>query len=198
MALSGRSLFDATRMLPDAPVQLKGLPNHWADLVAGRTEYKVPGILPENMPDRVPPQTTDQVLVGRELLAEMVDRVGFAMSADEGRPNLNGIYMKVEPKKAVARVEMVATDGHRLARPVPGRATPSAGLGPLEGAADQFRRLDQFASQIAVGCDQHSDHDRSLPLPERGCSRLMPQKDQIRKRLRKQKFFTKPQTFGVS
>ena len=161
MALSGRSLFDATRMLPDAPVQLKGLPNHWADLVAGRTEYKVPGILPENMPDRVPPQTTDQVKVARELLAEMVDRVGFAMSADEGRPNLNGIYMKIDPKKEVARVEMVATDGHRLARLVRETAEVEASqsLGVIihrKGVTELKRFLDGVTGMVQVGFQRNA------------------------------------------
>src|SRR4030042_5618601 len=32
---------------------------------------------------------------------------------------------------------------------------------PLEAAPDQFRRLDHFASQIAVGRDQHAYHDFS-------------------------------------
>jgi len=115
MALSGRSLFDASRMLPDAPVKLKSMENDWAELVAGRTEYKVPGILPDNLPDRQEPKTTDQLTVPGDLLLEMSERVGFAMSSDEGRPNLNGILMKVEPGDDGVGVEMVATDGHRLA-----------------------------------------------------------------------------------
>lgn len=116
MALSGRSLFDASRMLPDAPVRLKALENDWAELMAGRTEYKIPGILPSNLPERQEPKTTDEVQVPRDLLLEMADRVGFAMSSDEGRPNLNGIYVKLEPTSDGVTMEMVATDGHRLAR----------------------------------------------------------------------------------
>lgn len=116
LALAGRSLFDAARMLPEAPVSIKGLENHWALLRAGRTEYKVPGILPENMPERAEPQPTEEVNIPKETLVEMVERVSFAMSSDEGRPNLNGVYLKLEQKRGNAKIEMVATDGHRLAR----------------------------------------------------------------------------------
>lgn len=116
LALSGRSLIDATRMLPEAPVTLRALPNHWADVAAGRTSYKVPGILPENMPEVQEPQASVEVAVPRDLLAEMAERVGFAMSQDEGRPNLNGVFLKSEPTEGGARFEMVATDGHRLSR----------------------------------------------------------------------------------
>ncbi|MBL6974094.1 MAG: DNA polymerase III subunit beta [Deltaproteobacteria bacterium] len=116
MALSGRSLFDASRMLPDAPVTLKAMDNDWAKLVAGRTDYKVPGILPANLPERQEPKITDQVKVSCDLLLEMSERVGFTMSADEGRPNLNGICMKVASADGGVRMDMVATDGHRLSR----------------------------------------------------------------------------------
>lgn len=116
VALSGRSLFDAAKMLPDAPVTMKPLPNDWADLSAGRTRYRIPGVLSSNMPERQDVNVTDEVSLSKELLVEMVDRVAFAMSSDEGRPNLNGINLRVEPAEDGTRVEMVATDGHRLAQ----------------------------------------------------------------------------------
>ncbi len=116
LALSGRSLFDAARMLPEAPVMLQSLDNDWARLCAGRTDYKIPGMSPENLPERKVPKPTDSLRVPVSLLLEMVERVGFAVSTDEGRPNLNGIFMKVEPDGGEVQLEMVATDGHRLAR----------------------------------------------------------------------------------
>ena len=116
MALSGRSLFDAARMLPDAPVSLKSLPNDWADLSAGRTQYRIPGVLSSNMPERQDVNVTEHVAVPKDLLLEMGERVAFAMSSDEGRPNLNGVFLRVEPAGKLTRLEMVATDGHRLSQ----------------------------------------------------------------------------------
>lgn len=116
LALSGRSLFDAARMLPEAPVRVQKLANDWASVMAGRTDYKIPGMSPEHLPEREAPKPTDYLTVPVSLLNEMVERVGFAVSTDEGRPNLNGVFIKVEPKDAGAIVEMVATDGHRLSR----------------------------------------------------------------------------------
>jgi len=162
MALSGRSLSDAARMLPEAPVALKAMPNHWAELTAGRTEYKVPGILPENMPERQEPATTDEVRMPRELLLEMIDRVGFAMSADEGRPNLNGVFVRFDAAEGgVARVEMVATDGHRLARLV--REVSAEGLGQAlgvivhrKGVAELKRFLDGVDGDVTVGFQRNA------------------------------------------
>ncbi|NOZ00723.1 MAG: DNA polymerase III subunit beta [Deltaproteobacteria bacterium] len=147
MALSGRSLFDATRMLPDAPVKLTSMDNDWADLKAGRTDYKIPGILPSNLPDRQEPKTTDQVAVPSDLLIEMAERVGFAMSADEGRPNLNGIYMKVEPGEGGVHIEMVSTDGHRLARL--SRTIDKAGIDQVLGVIIHRKGVNELKRFLA-------------------------------------------------
>lgn len=116
MALSGRSLFDAARMLPEAPVSLQSLENDWARLTSGRTNYTIPGMNPHQLPERKVPKATDTIRLSVSLLNEMVERVGFAVSSDEGRPNLNGVFLHIEPSGDPVRVEMVATDGHRLAR----------------------------------------------------------------------------------
>lgn len=156
LALSGRSLLDAGRMLPEAPVHLKAQPNYWADLVAGRTEYRIPGILPENIPTPMPLPVSLEVSLPRDLLLEMVDRVGFAMSQDEGRPNLNGICLKVQPEGDGLRLEAVATDGHRLARMirlVEGAALtePVTGILHRKGVGELRRFLEGEKGNVLVG-----------------------------------------------
>ena len=44
-------------------------------------------------------------------LLEMINKTSFAVSKDDTRPILNGVYWKIEAKK----MEMVSTDGSRLA-----------------------------------------------------------------------------------
>jgi DNA polymerase-3 subunit beta len=161
MALSGRSLVDAARMLPEAPVRLRSTPNHWADLSAGRTEYRVPGIIPENMPEAQEPQTSLEVRLPRDLLVEMVDRVSFAQSVDEGRPNLNGIFVKVAPQGDAARIEAVATDGHRLSRMVrtvesAGLTEPVAAILHRKGVTELKRFLDDETGLVTVGFQRNA------------------------------------------
>ncbi|HOI09411.1 MAG TPA: DNA polymerase III subunit beta [Myxococcota bacterium] len=156
LALSGRTLLDSARMLPEAPVTVKAQPNSWAELVAGRTAYKVPGILPENMPEAQVPQTAFEVRLPRDLLSEIAERVGFAMSQDEGRPNLNGIFLKATPEGEGARIEAVATDSHRLSRLV--RNVDAAGLGEgvrailhRKGITELRRFLDDTEDEVYLG-----------------------------------------------
>ncbi len=162
LALSGRSLFDAARMLPEAPVALKSLDNDWARLTSGRTDYKIPGTSPQTLPERKVPKATDTVRFPVSHLIEMVDRVGFAVSTDDGRLNLNGVFMKVEPAGDEVQVEMVATDGHRLARlirrmPLSGEvAKPLAVIVHRRGIHELHRFLADEEGDVAVGFQRNA------------------------------------------
>ncbi len=162
LALSARSLFDAARMLPEAPVVLQSLDNDWARLTGGRTDYKIPGMSPQNLPERKVPRVTDSIRFPVSHLTEMVDRVGFAVSTDEGRPNLNGVFMKVQPAGDEVQVEMVATDGHRLARLVRRMALSGAVAKPFgvilhrRGVQELHRFLANEEGDVVVGFQRNA------------------------------------------
>ena len=50
------------------------------------------------------------------LLAELIDRTRFAISTEETRYYLNGIYLHTAGTGKNATLRAVATDGHRLAQ----------------------------------------------------------------------------------
>lgn len=162
LALSGRSVVDATRVLPDVPVRVVSLENEWARLLAGRTDYKIPGISPENMPERKVPKPTDKVTVSANFLLETVDVVAFAMSTDESRQNLNGVYFKVEPREGGLRMEAVATDGHRLARLVrhlEGEFEVAQPMGVIvhrRGIAELRRVFSGYDGNVVIGFQRNA------------------------------------------
>ena len=49
------------------------------------------------------------------MLREMIRKTAFAMSTDEMRKNLNGVFLETEQSGENLLIRMVATDGHRLA-----------------------------------------------------------------------------------
>ena len=49
-------------------------------------------------------------------LAKLIDKTQFAISTEETRYYLNGVYMHAAKGGATAMLRGVATDGHRLAR----------------------------------------------------------------------------------
>jgi len=81
--------------------------------------------------------------VAATVLAAMIDKTLFAVSPDEARYNLSGVYID-SPEDGMAR--MVATDGHRLSlidREVAGFAMKGGAIIPRKGMAELRKLLDQ-------------------------------------------------------
>ena len=156
MALTARSLTDRARMLPEAPVNLALMENQWATLSVGQRSSTIPGISPDTMPDVQAPVSQVEIMLPRQLLLEMADRVGFAMSMDEGRPNLNGINISVAGGEGSVAVDAVATDGHRLSWlsrtvDVPGAVERVSAILHRKGVADLKRFLEGVDGDVKVG-----------------------------------------------
>src|SRR6201997_1320247 len=108
--IPARRLLDYVRLLPDADVQIKIQENHWASLVCGRSRTRIAGMSRESFPELPQmPETLAQIPLS--LLAQLIGRTIFAISAEESRFTLNGALLILRENGLV----MVATDGHRLA-----------------------------------------------------------------------------------
>ena len=111
ITLAARKLVELVRELPAEPVTFSLLDNGGVRLTCGRASFKLVG-LPA---DEYPPLDVDGMggTLGVEagLLRSMVGRTSYAMSQDESRPFLNGLYLSAKKQE----LRLVATDGHRLA-----------------------------------------------------------------------------------
>src|SRR5512140_2054367 len=110
LAVSARHLYEIVRALPEASVSLKRAQNNYLEVKSGSAEFKIVGLPAEDFPalpkfDKVPFADVEPAM-----LLEMIERTFFAVSTDETRYNLNGVYF--EPYESGLR--LVATDGHRL------------------------------------------------------------------------------------
>lgn len=110
VAVSARHLYEIVRALPEQSVTLKKAHNNYLEVKSGPSEFRIVGLPSEDFPalprfDKVP-----FVDVAPALLLEMIERTFFAVSSDETRYNLNGVFF--EPSGESLR--LVATDGHRL------------------------------------------------------------------------------------
>src|SRR5690606_19276791 len=101
---------DYVRLLPDADVHIKFGDNQWASLICGRSRTRMAGMSRENFPElpEMPPVLAEIPL---GVLASMIGKPIFAISAEETRFTLNGALLILKTDGLV----MVSTDGHRLA-----------------------------------------------------------------------------------
>jgi DNA polymerase III subunit beta len=98
----------------------------WLTIRAGRSRFKIHGIKPDDFP-QLPEVTEEFALeIPYGVFRAMVGKVLFAVSAEESRFQLNGALLKLKGET----VEMVATDGHRL-------ALVETGLVSSDGRQDQ-------------------------------------------------------------
>ena len=107
--IPARRLLDYVRLLPDTDIQVKVGDNQWASLVCGRSRTRIAGMSRESFPE-LPEMPEVLAEIPVTLLATMIQKTIFAISAEESRFTLNGAQLLVRPEGLV----MVATDGHRL------------------------------------------------------------------------------------
>jgi DNA polymerase III subunit beta len=101
------------RELPKGPFHFAWNPeNRECTIQAGRGRFRLQGQSPEDFPEIPEVEGAQEVTVGSRALREMVRRVAFAAAKERMRFALNGVLVKVEGE----RLELVATDGRRLAR----------------------------------------------------------------------------------
>ncbi len=74
--------------------------------------YSLPGMPVDEFPVMPTSLNGFSIALDAQLLSKMINKTGFAVSRDETRPVLNGVLWRLDGEG----VEMVATDGSRLAR----------------------------------------------------------------------------------
>ena len=111
VAVSARRLFDIVRELPDQEVSLKGDESK-LNLSCARGRYRFVGGPIDDFTKLRELPGGKQVGVGPDVLEKMIRRTLYAVSTDETRPELTGVFMEIKDNM----MRMVATNGHRLAR----------------------------------------------------------------------------------
>ncbi|MCK4304693.1 MAG: DNA polymerase III subunit beta [Candidatus Eisenbacteria sp.] len=111
VAISARRFFDVVRELPDQEVSLIG-DEGYLQLSCGRGRYRFVGAPVDDFPE-LPELLGDKLVrVDPQKLERMIRRTLYAVSTDETRPELTGVFLEIDKGK----LQMVATNGHRLAQ----------------------------------------------------------------------------------
>jgi len=111
VALPARILFEIIRELPEADVSFEAVGNR-VEMKIPNGSYKIAAISPEDFPKLPAVNTKKEIRIDGADLVRMVRKTTFACSSDETRPALNGVLWQTKGDK----MQMVATDGHRLAK----------------------------------------------------------------------------------
>lgn len=111
IAVPAKVFYEIVRELPDFELEVSTFDNRM-EIKCGSGVYKMSGFPPDDFPKLPDVHIARQIKMNSAVLGRMVRKVLFAVSRDETRPALNGILWHT----AENGLNMVATDGHRLAK----------------------------------------------------------------------------------
>jgi DNA polymerase-3 subunit beta len=111
VTIEAKRLFDIVRSLPDEDVHFTLQENNSILVESGTAKFRLLGLPAEDYPTLPTVNVSDAYTIPLDELKTMVGKVKFAITHEETRFQLNGALLKVQPNK----MEMVATDGHRMA-----------------------------------------------------------------------------------
>ncbi len=151
------TLYDIVRKLPDgAEVELDLNPEtQKLRLRAGKFETTLVTLPVEDFPSMTAGQLPHRFILAALTLRALIDRTRFAISTEETRYYLNGIYVHATQGTDGPVLRAVATDGHRLARveePVPDGAAGMPGvIIPRKTVAELRKLIDEQDGEIEIG-----------------------------------------------
>jgi DNA polymerase-3 subunit beta len=149
-------LYDIIRKLPEGShVSLDlGADQNSLTLKAGRSRFQLQ-ILPEaDFPDLSAGEFPFRFKLPAETLKKLINKTQFAISTEETRYYLNGIYLHPFTSGKTELLRAVATDGHRLALvelPAPENTKDMPGIIiPRKTVAELQRLLDDIADDVDI------------------------------------------------
>ncbi len=154
------TLHDIVRKFPDGvDVELSlNAEGTQMTVKAGRSKFKLSCLSVGDFPEVGAGEMLTGFSVPSADLRALIDRTKFAMSTEETRYYLNGIYLHQAERDGVQVLRAVATDGHRLARfemPLPEGAAGMPGVIIPRKLIGELRKLvDEAADTIAINLSE--------------------------------------------
>ncbi len=154
------TLYEIVRRLPeDANVELEHAGGD-AQLVlrAGRYTTSLVVLPIEDFPSMTAGALPHRFALPAQALRGLIDRTRFAISTEETRYYLNGIYVHAAESEGAPVLRAVATDGHRLARveePLPEGAAGMPGvIVPRKTVAELRKLIEDVSDEIEIALSE--------------------------------------------
>ena len=93
LTVNAKKLYEIIREIPTEQVQLKRLENDWIEIRSGKSIFKIVGMDAREFPQFPSFDPKGQASVPATLVRGMIERTIFAVSTDETRYSLNGVFV---------------------------------------------------------------------------------------------------------
>ncbi|PIR32220.1 MAG: DNA polymerase III subunit beta [Alphaproteobacteria bacterium CG11_big_fil_rev_8_21_14_0_20_44_7] len=155
ITLPAQMLYEIIRKLPEgAEVEFVTSSNGQIEVKAGRSKFKLLTLPVDQFPVMEQGELPHNFTLSSKDLLALIDKVRFAISNEETRYYLNGVYLHVTEDGDDQLLRSAATDGHRLARitlnmpqgaeNMPGIIIPKKTVGELK------KLLAEFSEEVKI------------------------------------------------
>ncbi|MGO9545433.1 MAG: DNA polymerase III subunit beta [Rhodomicrobium sp.] len=156
VTIPAHTLHDIVRKLPDGAeihIERKGVDGR-LKVTAGRASFELAVLPADEFPDIGQPELPHRFTVAGGELKRLFEKARFAISTEETRYYLNGIYLHRVEGGAAPKLRAVATDGHRLAQveteaPAGTEGMPGV-IVPRKAVAEIVKLLDDGQAPVEV------------------------------------------------
>lgn len=144
--------FDIIRKLPDNNISVNKDKQSIIEITAGKAKYNLPCIDISEFPNLSEGELAIEVLVEAEKFAKIIDKTSFAISSDETRYYLNGLYLQfITLESGQSELRAVSTDSHRLALAFSSaQANENFGVIIPKKSVVEIRKIIEGASKITI------------------------------------------------
>ena len=148
--VSAHTFFDIVRKLPEgSQVELSAAEGKM-QVVAGRARFNLSTLPRDDFPVIAEGELPTRFELPAQTLRQIVDKTRFAISSEETRYYLMGIFLHIVDDQLRA----AATDGHRLARVTVARPEGAEGMPdvivPRKAVAELYRLLEELEGTVEI------------------------------------------------
>jgi DNA polymerase III subunit beta len=149
-----QTLFDVTRKMPDGAEITLDASGSQLVITAGRSKYTLPTLPAADFQVMGRDKATVTFEAPAAEIRRIIDKTRFAISTEETRYYLNGVYLHHAKGADGPVLRAVATDGHRLALAETAAPQGSAGLKgviiPRKAVAEVRRLLEDAPEKVVI------------------------------------------------
>lgn len=150
-------MFDIIRKTPDdSKILISQESENVLKIQVGKSKYNLPAIEAGEFPNLSQGELGEEIEIKSSDLSKMIDKTRFAISNDETRYYLNGLYLQALKKENATtnnefELRTVATDGHRMALSfLPADLKTSFGVILPKKSVTEIKRIIDLSDNVKI------------------------------------------------
>ncbi|HLJ69842.1 MAG TPA: DNA polymerase III subunit beta, partial [Roseiarcus sp.] len=149
-------LYDIVRKLPEGAQVSLDMTGETGQLLlrSGRSRFHLQSLPASDFPDLATGELSHRFTLAAADLKKLIDNTQFAISTEETRYYLNGIFIHTVDVSGATMLRAVATDGHRLARvemPAPQGAAGMPGvIVPRKAVSEIQKLIEDIDAEVSI------------------------------------------------